>query len=225
MIIQPLQPDIVKYHAKQDKAKLQTTLNANWFFSGLVVNTGLIIIIPFIETVFRIWTKGIIIFDFALFLSLAASVSVINFGAALYNYLYSINSLRSITVISIARIFTLAIFSFYLSGILGLAGIGVAVLLSEIVSSIMLPYYFANKLFKTFEGRLSIHTILLALIAPIIMTALVVLEFAGIEFSYLLWGIALFIITLVYIFNWSILEEEIKIRFKGLFSNMMSNSR
>jgi O-antigen/teichoic acid export membrane protein len=225
LFITSIQPDLIKYHAKGETEKLQTTLNANWFFSGLVVNTGLILIIPFAETIFRIWTKGIINFDFILFLSLAASISVINFGAGLNNYLYGINKLRSIMIISIARIIILAIFSFYLSRVLGLAGIGVAVLLSEISSSIILPFYFGNKILNKLEGQLSLKASLTALLPPLILLSLLLLELYKLKFNYFIWALALFLTFFVYIFNWSILDKEIKIRFKDLFSNLFGNSR
>lgn len=220
LFITSLQPDLIKYHAKQEISKLQATLNAHWFFSGFVVNTGLVLIIPFVETIFRIWTNGIINFDFILFLSLAASTSVINVGSGIYNYLYSINSLLSITIISIVRVFILAIFSFSLSGVLGLAGVGFAVLLSEIASSIILPFYFANKILITLEGRLSLKASLTALLPTMIILILLLSILCGLKFNYFIWGLALFLTLLVYIFNWSILEEEIKHRFLDLFRNL-----
>ncbi|MBK9099380.1 MAG: hypothetical protein IPM14_14945 [bacterium] len=223
LIIQPLQPDIVKYYSERNTEKLQMTFNANWFFSGVIVNVGLIFIIPFIDNIFRIWTKGMIKFDFILFLSLSASISVINFGAGLYNLLYSINSLREITIISLTRFFTLLVFSFYLTGYFGLAGVGIAVLLSEIICSVLLPHYFTNKILKVFQGKLKAYY--LALIAPFILTLYLIIELYGIHFNFLVWGIALSITVLVYIFHWRMLNEEIKIRIKDLFSNLLSNSR
>jgi len=188
-----IQPDLIKYHAKQEIEKLSSTLNANWFFSGVVVNLALILIIPFAESIFKIWTRGIIIFDFNLFISLAASISVINFGAGLYNYLYGINNLKSVSIIATARVIVLFSFSFYLSGFVGLSGIGAAVLLSEIFASIILPHYFVNKVLKTFNGKLNAKSVLIALISPCILTTLALVQLSGLEFSYIIWGSALFL--------------------------------
>ena len=65
---------------------------------------------------------------------------------ALYNYLFAINNLRAVTLISVSRVIILFIFSYWLSGTLGLYGIGISVLISEIIASVILPYYFVNKI-------------------------------------------------------------------------------
>ena len=225
LFITSIQPDLIKYHAKGETEKLQATLNANWFFSGLVVNTGLVIVIPFAEAIFKIWTKGIITFDFKLFISLAASISVINFGAGLYNYLFGINNLRAITFISASRVVILFTFSFWLSGTFGLFGIGISVLLSEIVASVILPYYFVNKTLETIEGKLNKKTSLAALSALLIILALLIHLLSGFEFNYFIWGSALFLIIAVYILNWLILDREIKLRFLNLFSSIFHKSK
>ena len=225
LFITSIQPDLIKYHAKNEAEKLQTTLNANWFFSGFVVNTGLIIVIPFAEKIFTIWTRGIVNFDFILFLSLVASISVINFGAGLYNYLFSINSLRWITIISVARVCILAIFSFYLSGILGLAGIGLAVLISELIASMLLPIIFVNNIFKTFKRSLDFKILVTAAIIPFIFLAILWSVMIGIKPDLLVWGILLFLTISIYFFNWTILEKEIKNRFMELLRNLFFRAK
>lgn len=220
LFITSIQPDLIKYHAKKESEKLQTTLNANWFFSGLVVNIGLITVIPFADYIFKVWTKGIIDFDFNLFISLAASISVINFGAGLYNYIYGINYLKAVTVITITKVIILFLFSYYLSGFMGLSGIGVAVLISEIFSSMILPYYYVQKIFKSFNGSLDIKSSFTAAASPIILVVLASFSLSGMEFSYYIWGTALSIVILTYIFNWLILDIEVKNRSKNLLRNL-----
>ena len=111
ILINAILPDFIRYHSKKEKEKLKSVFNANWFFGGLIVNMGLILIIPFAEIVFNIWTNNIIQFDYNLFISLVASISLINFGAGLYNYIYGINNLKAVTVITITRaIFLFGIF-------------------------------------------------------------------------------------------------------------------
>ncbi|MBK7629838.1 MAG: hypothetical protein IPJ23_03885 [Ignavibacteriales bacterium] len=214
LLINSILPDFVRYHTTKEKEKLNSVFIANWFFSGVVVNIGIILVIPFAEIIFRIWTKGIINFDFKLFISLAASISVINFGAGLYNYLYGINNLRAITVI------TLFGFSYYLAGLMGLTGIGVAVLISEIFSSIVLPYFYVQKILNTFNGSLDIKASLTATAAPLIILIFTSSVLFGIEFSYYIWGIALSLVILTYIFNWSILDKEVKERSINLLRNL-----
>lgn len=220
LFITSIQPDLIKYHAKSENDKLRSTLNANWFFSGLFVNTGLILVLPFVEDIFKIWTKGLVSFDFNLFISLAASISVINFGAGLYNYLFGINNLRAVSAITVIRVITLFVFSYYLSGFMGLTGIGVAVLISEIFSSTILPYFYVQKILKSFNGSLNLKTTFTAAFPPLILIVFAALTLSGIEFNYYIWVVALLLIIIIYIFNWSILDKEVKERAKNLINNL-----
>ena len=220
LFITSIQPDLIKYHAKRETEKLHSTLNANWFFSGMVVNIGIICFIPFAEIIFRIWTRGIITFDFKLFISLAASISVINFGAGLYNYMYGINSLRAVSVITITRVIILFTFSYYLSSFMGLSGIGLAVLISEIFSSMILPYFYVQKILRSFDGSLDIRTSFTASASPLIILVLAIFSLSGMKFSFYIWGVAVFLIISIYIFNWTILDKEVKDRSKNLIRNL-----
>ncbi len=220
LFITSIQPDLIRYHAKKETQKLQSTLNANWFFSGLVVNIGLIIVLPFASAIFNLWTKGLIQFNLELFISLAASISVINFGAGLYNYMYGINNLRAVSIITITRVIILFVFSYYLSGFLGLTGIGVAVLISEIFSSMILPYFYVQKILKSFNGSLDRKTTFTAVVSPLILIVLASVSLSGMKFSYYIWGIALSLVILTYIFNWTILDSEVKTRSKNLIRNL-----
>ena len=220
LFITSIQPDLIKYHAKSEIDKLRSTLDANWFFSGLVVNAGLILVLPFVTDIFKIWTKGLISFDFNLFISLAASISVINFGAGLYNYLFGINNLRAVSAITVIRVITLFVFSYYLSGFMGLTGIGVAVLISEIFSSMILPYFYVQKILKSFNGSLNLKTTFTAVFPPLILIVFAALTLSGIEFNYYIWGVALLLIIIIYIFNWSILDKEVKERAKNLIHSL-----
>lgn len=225
ILINSLVPDFIRYHAEKEKDKLYSVFNANWFFSGLIVNIGLILVIPFAENIFSYWTKGIIKFDFDLFIYLAASISVINFGAGLYNYIYLINNLKAVMAITITRVVVLFGFAFYLSDFMGLGGIGAAVLISELFSSIILTYFFAQKILKTFNGSLDIKTSLTALVPPMIITLLATSNSSGMKFSYLVWTISFILIVIVYIYNWIILDSEVKDRTIMLIHNLIQNKR
>lgn len=205
-------PDFIRYHAEKEKEKLNSVFNANWFFSGLIVNIVLILVVPFAEIVFNIWTNNIIKFDFNLFISLAASISIINFGAGLYNYIYGINNILAVTVITITRVIILFGFSYYLSGFMGLSGVGVAVLISEIFASMILPYFYVQKILKSFNGSLDIKTALTAASPPFIILIFAASFLFGFEFNYYIWGAAVFLILVSYITNWFILDREVKER-------------
>jgi len=222
LLINSILPDFIRYHAEKEKEKLNSVFIANWFFSGLIVNIAILLVIPFAEIIFRTWTKEIIIFDFKLFISMAASISVITFGAGFYNYLFAINSLRAVTVITITRVIILFAFSYYLSGLMGLSGIGVSVLISEIFCSMILPYYYVQKILKSFDGSIDIRTSLTSIASTFIILVLAAFELFGMEFNYYIWCTSLSLIIIIYTFNWSILDKEVKDRTKNLISNLFN---
>ena len=221
LFIQSIQPDLIKYHAKKEIVKLRSTLSANWFFSGLVVNIGLILIIPFAGAIFKIWTKGLIDFDFKLFICLVASISFINFGAGLYNYIYGINNLYAVSVITISRVIILFVIAYFLSGIMELSGIGVAILISEIVASMILPFIFVQNLFKSSDEKLDIRMSITAAIPPVIILVLSIISLSGMGFNYYIWGITVLFIFSIYIYNWVILDDEVKDRSRKLIRNLL----
>ncbi len=225
LFITSIQPDLIKYHAKLEIDKLNSTLNANWFFSGLVVNTGLILVIPFADSIFRIWTKGLVTFDFKLFIALAASISMINFGAGLFNYLYGINHLVSISIITFTRAVVLFIFSLILASTYGLAGIGLAVLLSELVASLLLPIILVKKLLKTLNVTFANNNLSLAIAAPFIISVLALLKLVGLEFNLFIYLLSISLIVGVYIVNWFILETEIKDRLLDLMRHSITRKK
>ena len=220
LFITSIQPDLMKYHAKKETGKLLVTLNANWFFSGLIVNIGLVLVIPFASVIFKVWTKGLISFDSKLFICLVASVSFINFGAGLYNYIYGINNLRAVSTIAITRVIILFVISYFLSNIMGLSGIGVAILISEIIASMVLPLIFVQKILKAFDENINNRTSLVAAMPPLIILILTIISLSMTKFSLYIWGITVLIIISLYIFNWTILDKGVKNRFKKMISDL-----
>ena len=112
--------------------------------------------------------------------------------------MYGINNLRAVSVITITRVIILFVFSYYLTGFMGLRGIGVAVLISEIFSSMILPYFYVQKILKSFNGSLDLKTTITAAVSPLILIVLAAVSLSGMKFSYYIWGIS-FIISYSYL--------------------------
>jgi len=221
ILISSFLPDIARFHTNQESKKLNAIFCSHWFFSGLIINIGMILILPFIESFFLIWTKGLIKFDYTLFLSLAVSISLINFGSGFYFYLTSINNLTAQSIITISRAVIIFGSGYLLVPKFGLSGIGIAIILSEVISSMILPFIFTKHILKSFNGKLDTKSMLTAALAPIGITCILVTDLLGVNFSLLVWFIALSLVLLIYVYNWFGLEEEVKMRFNHLFRNFM----
>jgi O-antigen/teichoic acid export membrane protein len=220
LLINSLLPDIVRYHAKNEKNKINSIFNAHWFFNGAIINLGLMLILPFISTIYTYWTKGLLQFDFKLFITLSASVSLINFGAGYYFYLVSINNLISQITITMVRVIIIFGCGFTLVKKFGLGGIGIAIMLSEIVCSVFLPTIFVKMEIKLLNVDFFRKYYFLALVSPTIMCILAIIILTTGNLNFTIWISSLLIITILYIYNWQVLDKEVKSRTKALIINI-----
>src|SRR3990170_1823504 len=207
VFISSLLPDIIKFHAKGENEKIIIAQNANWFITGVVVNSALLIVIPFVEMLYNFWTKGLLAFNLPLFLLLVASISFSNFGAGLYQYLVGINHLVSQSIITVTRVLIIFFFSFMFLG-QGLIGLGIGILVAEIVCSVLLPIFFVNKQLNSFNTCLDNRFIFISLLPPTIILLTSVYFIIINELQLLVIIIPLLLLAAVYFFNWSILDDH-----------------
>ena len=219
VFISSLLPDIIRFHATGEEEKIIIAQNANWFITGVVVNSALLLILPFVENLYLFWTKGILNFNLALFLLLAASISLTNFGAGLYQYLVGINHLISQTIITVVRVLIILICSFIFLDY-GLVSLGIGILAAEIISSVWLLIFFVNNQLKNFNTCLDKKFIFISLLPPgiILFVTIYFITINKIQWEAVV--ISLFLLTALYLFNWSILDEQIKVRLADLKRNI-----
>lgn len=220
LLINSLLPDIVRYHTKKEISKLNSVFNAHWFFSGAIINIGVLLILPFINTIYTFWTKGLLQFDYTLFITLSASISLINFGAGYYFYLVSINNLIGQITITLVRAFIIFASGFFLAKEFGLSGIGIAIMFSELVCSLLLPTLFVRIEFKESGVNPITNYYFLALLPPAILLVLVITIIMMGHLDLYIWAILLISVCLVYLYNWYILDREVKDRSKNLIRNL-----
>lgn len=212
ILISAVSPDLIRFHAKGETDKLKTTLSANWFFSGLLVNFGIVLILPFVQSLYVYWTRGRLEFNLGLFLFLAGSISFANFGSGLNTYLAGINNLSaqvSITMVRVLIIFGVSLLS---AARFGLVGVGIAILVSEMVCSVFMPLYFVKAQLKTLGDTLDLRTIIIPLASPIIISIIAVVYFYAQSIRFLI-PVSVVLLSVVYFAEWTELNQEIKTRF------------
>ncbi|NJO87356.1 MAG: hypothetical protein HC821_05105 [Lewinella sp.] len=149
LILNPLTPELIRYHSKTEGSKITDVMAANWLVSGLLVNLPLLALTPAVGYLYQLWTQQQLEFDTKLFAWLAVGVTLGNFGRSFCVYLTGINHLKSIFLMSSVRFALVFSLSFYLLPSLGLSGLGLAIMLGEIFSSVFIPWYFtASELAK-----------------------------------------------------------------------------
>jgi O-antigen/teichoic acid export membrane protein len=209
IIITALLPDLIRFHATLEKDKLLSTINANWFISGIAVNSGILLMLPFVEYLYRLWTKGNLQFNPSLFLLLAVTISLANFGAGLNTYLMGINDLSSQTIITIARVVSLFLVSYAFSANYGLVSIGIGCVVSETIASVILPFILTNRRLISLSTRLSYDIALLSLL-PSCMLLIGVFASLYFEMSYKYISWLLAPVLLNYYCNWKMLDDDVR---------------
>jgi len=199
VIYAPFIPELQKFNAKGNGEMIVTLFRVYWLISGFIINVGLVIILPFIEYIFKIWTKSVIYFNKPLFLLLALSVSIYNYNIFMVNFIKGINRLKQIIIITSIRSFIILITIISMIDYLGLTSIGLGIILAEIVVSITSLIFVQFELKKMNAGIRLIDN--LYCITPILLVA-------GIFYSYYFYDfnksilalIGTFLVGLLYIF-------------------------
>lgn len=138
-LLQPIAPDIIRYHALKEFDKIRGVLALYWSVACGALAISFIGLSVVIEPVYRLWTHGSLEFDHWLFVALSAGVLVRAVGAPLVTIINSVNDLGGSSIVAVVRGASCILASFVLGSVLGLAGLGVAVILSEILGSVVAP--------------------------------------------------------------------------------------
>ena len=225
-MIQPLQPDLVKFSVNKDYKKLSETFDLNWIVSGLIINFGILLVLPFLPDLYQIWTRGKIEFDLNLFLLLALAVSIFNFGSVLVFFLYSINRIVqhfSLTVVKLFLIFTTSII---LSKPFGLLSVGIGIVLSEFVGYLIMPLLFTRFEFNQNNSSYNFKAMLLKTLPILVLffIFIMIMIYPGYTIAFSLGGAV--VLMIVYIRMWKQLPEEFRERILALFSfDMISKKK
>jgi O-antigen/teichoic acid export membrane protein len=137
IVVQPVLPDLIKYHAAGDGAKVRDALGGVWFASGVAVNFGLVAAVVVAPWFYVFWTRGVLPFDGVLFALLALGVQVRNFSMPLLSYLSGLNDLRSQLEVAVAQTVATTGIAALTVEWLGVRAAGVGVLAGELAVAVL----------------------------------------------------------------------------------------
>lgn len=216
LVTNPLVPEVIRLHSTNQKEKIIKIMDTNWFIVAILVIIPFYLSIPFIEYIFTLWLNHKINFNFPLYCFLALSVIFVNIGRMNFNYFYGINLIKPMLSITIARLFTTLFFSFFLVPYFGILSIGIALFVSELFSSFILPIvFFANDLkinLYNMIGKIHCYGFLQIIILSLVFTVKC-FNFHNFYYYYILF---LFIILYLCYLQWKHLDLEIRLRFTHL---------
>jgi len=143
-LLNPIQPDLVRYHVQREGGKIGAVFAFFWCVTGAVINGGMVAGLFFVEPLYHFWTRGKLEFDRTLFAWLAAAVLIRTLAAPVQNYLSAINHLRALFITSVVRATLTVAGVVVLAPIWKLSGVGAALFAAEVVGSFLLPWLFVH---------------------------------------------------------------------------------
>jgi O-antigen/teichoic acid export membrane protein len=148
----PLLPDVVRYHAQGEPKKLVALLEGHWLLSNALVNLSILVCFPFLDVVYRTWTRGLVDLDPRLLAVMLLGIVVGTPGSLIVVYLTGINDLRAVTVLYAVRGLVPLAAGFALMGPLGLVGVGLGVVLGELLGPIVVGAGYLRQTLRRTRG-------------------------------------------------------------------------
>ncbi|OGP87970.1 MAG: hypothetical protein A2156_01705 [Deltaproteobacteria bacterium RBG_16_48_10] len=206
----PLLPDVVRYRAKREGNKLVTISEAHWVLIGTFINLSILITYPLIGPLYGYWTTHAVPLNKSLLCLLLSSIALANAGALISMYLNGINSLRAVFLTSLVRGLTSLAGGGVLLAYFGFAGLGFAILVSEVLALVIMGYFFVRIELAQLGARLPILSL-----SPISMSTSFVLMFLiaegfGSPLAPVLYPAAIFGVLFGALWGWRRLESDVK---------------
>ncbi len=214
IIILPLVPEMIRFHSEENKIKIVRVIQANWFFSGLLVNVGFLVLIPVARQLYSVWTNHKLELNNELFYFMLLSVVLFNYGRSLTSYLTGINDLKSTSIIVWVRTIIILGISLLFIKTLGIISIGIGIFLSEIVCSVVLPVFFIRRHIK--DELIDEKSFLFYAIPIFTMAATIYVVDLFYDLRYLICFVSLMVLLSAYYYQWIILDVSVRSKLIGL---------
>lgn len=127
----PLLPHIIKYYAKADWQKLLMVHRVHLLLMNIMINLSLMIVFPFIDNAYSIWTRHKLVMDHQLLCFLFASISIFALNSLINTFLTGLNHGKYLIVSAVFRGCFILPVGWILVSYFHLMGIGIAIFISE----------------------------------------------------------------------------------------------
>ena len=213
-LLNPLCPEMVRFHATRDGEKLAQVIKASWIFVTVVVIIPMTIASPLLTTAYSIWTAGELTLDRGVFVLLTAGLCLNLTARPYFFYLYGLNAEVAQIVMSMTRTVLLLIVSITLAPALGLTAFAMGVFMAELGGGLLCRYY-ARKKLSDFGGNPPMRDECLvggiALSATVAMALYLFLP----EYKWFGAAIAVSMTVLLTILQWQNLSPSVRQRIKN----------
>ncbi len=225
VVTSPLMPEMVRFSALRQHDKLADTVRAVWFVTGVPVNLGLCLGVPFYEPLYTAWMRGAMPFDAGLFALLAAAISLRCFGAPLNALIAGLNALRAQVWINGLQGATMVGALLLLAPRFGLKGAGAAVAVGELVGSVLAPVVLMWRLEPETMRRIPLRSMLVVVAASALVAGALLAVAAGLVQPLVGAGGAALVGLVLYRIQWSDLAPHVKQRLLTLLGRRIGAFR
>jgi O-antigen/teichoic acid export membrane protein len=221
----PLLPEMVRLAAFGEHRRLAGLVRATWFVTGAPVNLGLCLGSLLLGALYVAWTGGEMAFDAELFAWLGVAISLRCFGAPFSALISGLNALRAQLWCALGQsIGLLASVAALVPG-LGLSGAGLALAISELLGSVLLPLLLCARLEPELMRELPPRVLGVAAL-PSLLVGVSLLDAARSLFGALgAMAVALGGVALLYWWSWSELGAPLQARLLALVPRARSPRR
>ncbi len=209
---QPLIPEAVRFYTTRKPQKLMAVNQVHGILMSAVVNLSILAIYPFIEEIFVIWTGHHLQFNKILLNLLLASISILGVGSLMGTFLAGINHVSYIIISSALRgVLVLALGWFFLHKY-GLSGIGLAILISEFLTLIVIGFWYFVLVAQKFNSSIRLADIWQPCISSLCVIIFLLADCYSLSYINWLYLGSVSIVIACSIYMWWDFDIEIKLR-------------
>jgi O-antigen/teichoic acid export membrane protein len=169
-VFMPAAPELVRFDVLGEHDKLRDGLFSLTVMATLPAAIGSLALAGMSDWLYTIWTRGKIVFDYAVFSVVSAASLWRIFGSPLVNHMTSMNNPRWISLWAATQTGVLVIVVLGASRFFGLFGIGLGLLAAECVGSFILPGLWLQRRLSASARVAFLHDRVIASLTPITAT-------------------------------------------------------
>ena len=144
LVLQPLLPDLARYHVNKEPGKITAYIQAYWFAAAIGVALALALA-PWAEAAYLTWTRHKFVFSWTLFICLFWSAASRIFQTPLVFYFAATNALREQFIISLGRTLVVVIGAMLLLPSFGITGAGLALVCADVFVGLPLTLFMMDR--------------------------------------------------------------------------------
>ena len=217
IVTAPLLPDIVRFHATKEPRKFIMIHKTHILLMSIIINLSIMLAYPLIDTVYLYWTRGKLPIDHRLICLLLASVSVFALNSLFNTFLTGLNNGRYLIVMGFLRGLFVLIAGYFLLPIFGLSGIGMAILLAEVLLMVANTFIFIRGELKSIGAKRELMFTWYDGLCFLSVLGFLLLNVFITNLNMMYYLISLIVLLIGIIYSWVNLDIEIRSRILRMF--------